>query len=517
MQFDCIIRNGQIVDGTGQRPPFAADIGITQDRIAAVDDLSTASATDEIDAGGLAVSPGFVDVHVHSEIALLGGRDQMACTYQGITTHLLAPDGFGWAPLNAQQARQMWHYTQFAVGAADHLALDWSTPQEYLDIFSGRIPANVYPQVPHCAVRLGAMGWDARPATDAELETMRVTTRQWMEAGAGCLCLGLDYQPSAHADLRELVELSKVAAEYGGIYAAHLRYQLLGRWEAWKEIIEISRQANIPVHISHERVDDEADTLLAEIERDGIDLTFESYLYPAGMTHILMMLPMEYQAGSMDEVLAKLEDPPVRAICLPHLRQMLGQTGNQIVGYTASGRYTGMRLAAAAASEDKTWEAFAYDLVVEERGIETFVFPWKTAAAENATTLQRTAVHPRMMLASDGVYDLPHPHPRGYGCFAQFLGHYVRERNLLSLEQAVYKMSGFPARRYGLNDRGHIAAEQAADLVIFDPPTVAARSTWDEPLQTAVGVDRVMVNGVWVLAAGTPTGQLPGKVVRRTS
>ena len=516
MQFDCIIRNAQVVDGSGQRPPFAADVGIAADRIAAVDDLSAASAGDEIDANGLSLCPGFIDVHVHSEIALLGGRDQMACTYQGVTTHLLAPDGFGWAPLSPEQARQMWHYTQFAVGAAD-LALDWSTPQEYLDIFTDRIPANVYPQVPHCAVRLGAMGWDGRPATDAELEAMKTTTRQWMEAGAGCLCLGLDYQPSAHADLRELVELCKVAAEYGGIYAAHLRYQLLGRTEAWREIMELARQANIPVHVSHERVDDETGPLLDEVERDGIDLTFESYLYPAGMTHILMMLPMQYQTGSMDEVLANLQDPQGRAACLPHLRELLGQAGNQIVGYTSSGRYIGMQLSEAAASEGKTWEDFAYDLVLEEHGVETFIFPWKTPAEENAETLQRTAVHPRMMLASDGVYNVPHPHPRGRGCFAQFLGHYVRERGLVSLEEAVYKMSGFPARRYGLNDRGFIAAGQAADLVIFDPATVAARATWDEPLQDAVGVDRVMVNGVWVLADGAPTGHLPGKVVRRTS
>ena len=516
MQLDCIIRHGQIVDGTGARAPFAADIGITGDRIAALGDLSDVRAADELDARGLAVCPGFIDVHVHSEIALLGGRDQMAATYQGITTHLLAPDGFGWAPLEPAQARQMWHYTQFAVGEAD-LEPNWSTPEAYLSIFPGRIPANVYPQVPHCAVRLGAMGWAGRPATDAELAAMEVATRQWMQAGAGCLCLGLDYQPSAHADLRELVALSKVAAEYGGIYAAHLRYQILGRTEAWKEIIEISRQADIPVHVSHERVDDETGALLDQVEREGVDLSFESYLYPAGMTHVLMMLPMEYQAGSMDEVLSRLEEPQTRQTCLPYLRDRLGAAGNQIVGYTASGRYTGMRLAAAASSAGKTWEEFAYDLVIEERGVECFVFPWQTPAEENEATLARTAVHPRMMIASDGVYNQPHPHPRGYGCFAQVPGHYVRELGLLSLEDAVYKMSGFPAQRYGLGDRGRLAEGLAADLVVFDPATIAARSTWDEPLQPAVGVDRVMVNGAWVLADGEPTGQLPGRVLRRTS
>ena len=513
MQFDYIIQGGIVVDGTGKRDPFPADVGIFQDEITAIGKLDDAQASRTIDARGKAISPGFIDVHVHSEIALLGGRDQMGSVRQGVTTQLSAPDGFGWAPLPPKQIQELWHYTQFAYGDAE-LSFNWKRAEDYLSIFPGKIPANLYPQVPHCAVRLEAMGWDPRPATDVELARMEETTREWLEAGAGCLCLGLDYQPSANADLRELVALSKLASSYGAIYAAHIRYREIGRKRAWEETFELAKQSGIPVHISHERVDAESAELLERVDREDIDLTFESYLYPAGMTHLAMMLPLKFQVGSMEQRIETLHRPETREESLPHLRQSLGKDGNQIVGYTASGRYIGMTLAEAAASVNKSWEDFAYDLMIEENGVETFIFPWQTPREEFQTTLDETAVHPRMMIASDGVYNIPHPHPRGSGCFVQYLGRYVRERKLVSLEEAVYKMSGFPAERFGIKDRGRIAKGLAADLVVFDPDTVADRSTWNNPIEPPVGVDWVLVNGVPVVEEGGLTGALPGRVLR---
>ena len=513
MGFDTIITGGNIVDGTGEREPFVADIGIQGDQITAIGDLSDAETPRRISAARQVVCPGFVDVHVHSEIALLGGRDQFAAVSQGVTTHLAAPDGFGWAPLSPEQAREMWHYTQFAYGDAE-LPLNWQTPDEYLSMFDGRIPANLYPQVPHCAVRLGTMGWEPRPATTDELKVMERTTREWLEAGACCLCLGLDYQPSANADLHELVYLSKIAAAYDAIYAAHIRYRILGRKQAWEETIEIAQRAEIPVHISHERVDDEAADVLERVEKEQIDLTFESYLYPAGMTHLAMMLPMEYQTGAPVDMLAHLQDPEVREKSIAYLRGEL-RDGNQIVGYNRSGRFIGMTLAEAAESEGKSHEAFAFDFIQEEAAIETFVMPWATPPEENERILNRTASHPRMMIASDGVYNIPHPHPRSYGCFVQYLGKFVRERQLVSLKEAIYKMSGFPAARFRLSDRGRIHQGLAADIVVFDPETVADRSTWSDPVQSPVGVNHVFVNGVPVVEEGDVTGQLPGRVLRQ--
>ena len=513
--IDSIVRRTSVVDGTGRIPRFFADVGIVDDRITAIGDLSSATAANDIDATGQILAPGFIDVHVHSEFSLLGGRDQLSTLRQGVTTHLLAPDGFGWAPLSPQLSREFWHYAQFAYGDTD-LSFDWPTAESYLDLFPGNTPANVYPQVPHCAVRLNAMGWEPRPATDDEIRKMEDTTREWMDAGAGCLCLGLDYQPSAHADTRELVALCKVAASYGGIYAAHIRFQLLGNDAAWRETMELARLAEIPVHISHSSVNAQTSPLLDECEADDIDLTIESYLYGAGMTHIMMMLPMEFQAGSPQDVLDRMQLPETRERSLPHLGKKLGVQGNQIVGNTRSGRYCGRTLAQAASSAGKSWEEFAYDLVLEEDGVEAFVFPWQVPPEEIEPTMQRTVAHPRVMIASDGVYDVPHPHPRSFGCFAQVLRRYVRELGAISLEEAVYKMSGFPAQRYGLRDRGQIAVGKAADLVLFDPDTVVDNSTFVDPIQEAVGVSGVIVNGEWVIRNGTATGALPGRVLRRS-
>lgn len=514
MQFDYIIQGGEVIDGSGKKPRFRADVGVRGDNVAAIGALEASQAGRVISAEGRIVCPGFIDVHVHSENTLLGGRDQMVGLRQGITTQLLAPDGFGWVGLPPQQAQELWQYTQFAYGEPQY-PVNWPTISSYLDLFPGRSPANVYPQVPHCAVRLAAMDWAVRPATPDERKAMERSTHEWMEAGAGCLCLGLDYQPSANASFEELVTLCKVAASYGGIYAAHLRYQILGREAAWNEIIDLSKAAGIPVHVSHERVDDVTGPILDRVDREDVDLTFESYLYPAGMTHITMQLPMWVQNGSPQEVLDRMREPETREKSLEYLRTKAGLSGNQIVGYTKSGRYAGMTLGEAARSVGKSNEEFAYDLVLEEDGIQAFVMLWQTPAEENARTLDRTARHPRMMVASDGIYDAPHPHPRSYGCFAQYLGHFSREKGLVTYEEAVYKMSGFPAERYGLKDRGRLAEGYPADLVVFDPETVSDRSTFQSPLQPAVGVEWVFVNGETVIAEGEPTDRRPGRVLRR--
>jgi N-acyl-D-amino-acid deacylase len=337
-----------------------------------------------------------------------------------------------------------------------------------------------------------------------------------MEAGAGALSIGLDYQPSAHADLRELVALSRLVAEHGGVYAAHIRGQALGRRKAWEETFDIARQANISAHISHERVDAESADLLDRADREGIDVTFDSYLYPAGMTHLAIFLPLDVQAGSLEDMLCRMRDPGVRARSLPRLREKLGTVGNQTVGYTKSGRFIGLTLAEAAATVGRPWEAFAYDLILEEEGIETWIIPWLASDQESERIVRETATHPRMMVASDGVYNIPHPHPRGYGCFARVLQRFVREGGLLSLEKAIHKMSGQPAQRFGMSDRGRIAEGLAADLVVFDPATMADHATWQEPRAAASGVEWVLVNGVPVVQQGEPTGQLPGRVLQRS-
>ncbi|MDA0711873.1 MAG: D-aminoacylase [bacterium] len=512
MTFDLLIKNGSLIDGTGKTAAYLGDLGVQGDRITAIGDLSSADAHDILDARNCVVAPGFIDVHVHSEIALLTGIHRYAELQQGVTTQLLTPDGFGWTGLTPEQTTQLWTYTRFSVGNLN-IPLGWRDPEDYLAIFEGNIPANVFPQVPHCALRLAVCGWEARPATDNEIEQMANLTRQWMEAGAGGLNLGLDYQPSANADFRELVALCKVAAQFGGNYAAHVRYHTIGRQAAWEETMALSRAAGIPVHISHERVDLEILPILERIDREGVDLTFESYLYAAGMTHMYMMLPMKFQIGSPEEVNARLESPQVREESLVELKKWLGRA-DQVVGYTGSNRFIGRRLSDLARENHTTPEAFAYDLLLEEHEHQAFVFPWQDEPEAAQETLLRTARHPRMMVASDGIFNIPHPHPRGFGCFARVLGHFVRERKALTLEEAVYKMSGFPAKRFGIPNRGELAVGKAADIVVFDPDTVGAQSTYDAPTLPPSGIRDVIVNGKRVIREGQPTHLFPGRVIR---
>lgn len=516
MDFDILIANGTVIDGSAGTTARVADVGIDGDRIVAVERLDGASAETVIDARGKVVAPGFIDVHVHSEIALLGGPHRFGSVLQGVTTHLLAPDGFGWAALPVELARQLWDLMRPFVGEpAVALSLDWPTPEAYLAIFAGNTPVNVLPQVPHCAVRLGAMGWSPRPASDAELDRMRGSTRAWMEAGATCLCLGLDYQPSAHADTRELIELSKVVREYDGIYAAHARYTDLGQAGAWRETMEIGREAGIPVHISHEHVTDVTEKLLEEAAV-FCDLTFESYLYPAGCTHLAMMLPTWAQAGGPPGIAQRLRYPATRRELRDHLRRNLldgiDRGARAVFVATGSGRYIGMSIAAAA-DEGEDLGDFAIRILDEEQPHPLMVYYLPGTAEEHLRMAERTFRHPRMMVASDGIYHGQSGHPRGYGCFARAL-RLARETGAVTLETAIHKMTGFPAERFRIKGRGRLAAGYAADVVVFDPDRVTDRATWDEPRLPPVGIDRVLVNGRTVVLDGLPTGELPGRVLR---
>ena len=333
--FSVLITGGTVVDGTGS-PAYRADVGLQGDAIGAIGDLRSATADTTVDAAGLTVTPGFIDVHVHSELALLAGHDTLVGARQGITTNLLAPDGFGWAPLDSPRCEELFAYTATLYGGSQ-IEARWPTIDSYLDRFAGATPLNVFPQVPHCAVRLRAM---------------EDGTRAWMDAGAGALCLGLDYQPSANASFDELVRLCRVTAAHGGIYAAHQRYSHLGRPVAWRETIELAKASGCPVHVSHERVDEDSGAALEQVEREGVDLSFESYLYPAGMTHLEMALPIHLHPGGWPAMAERLRQPGARDIAVAGLTKYLGR-GDQIVGYSRSGRHVGQRtvdLAAAAGS-----------------------------------------------------------------------------------------------------------------------------------------------------------------------
>jgi N-acyl-D-amino-acid deacylase len=517
MEFDVLIRNGSVVDGSGA-PARPADVGIRGDRIAAIDSLDGATAATTIDATGKVVSPGFIDVHVHSEVANLGAEHRYGSVLQGVTTNFIGADGFGWAPLPEEKARRLWESTLTTLSEDDAgLSLDWPTVEDFLAIFPGNTPVNIVSQVPHTAVRMGAMGMEARLATDDELEQMKATTREWMEAGAVGICLGLDYEPSSAADTRELVELSKVVREYGGVYAAHIRYIDIGAEAAWRETMEIGEQADIPVHISHEEVDDLKARLLDEAAQ-RCDLTFESYMYPAGCTRLTYLLPTWANEGGPRGLRDRLRDPRIRQQLRDHVQH--NPLADEASGvrpvfvHTQTGRYIGMTIAEAARTEQEEIGDFVVRVLDEEFPTQMLIYHRAVTPEAHSEIIRNTIQHPAMMVASDGVYHGISAHPRGYACFARVLRLCVREMQAVTLEQAVHKMSGFSADRFGLTDRGHLREGYAADVVIFDPNSVADRATWEEPRLEPVGIDRVIVNGKTVVMDGEPTGKLPGQVVR---
>ncbi|MCC6704994.1 MAG: amidohydrolase family protein [Thermomicrobiales bacterium] len=517
MEFDLIIRNGTVVDGSGAARK-RADVGITGDRIVAIDDLSAATAGESIDATDRIVSPGFIDVHIHSEVNLLDPSNprRHGALLQGVTTHLAGPDGFGWARLKPDLARDLYQAEIFAYGEVP-LDFDWPTANDYLSLFPGNSPANVMPQIPHCAIRLEVMGWEHRHATDAEIEQMKVGVRDWLDAGASCLCLGLDYAPSASSDTRELIELSKLVAEYGGIYATHQRYNDLGGEAAWLETIEIGRKAGIPVHVSHAGVDEMTGRIMRELD-DAVDLTFESYLYPAGCTDLTLMLPIWASAGGPESILERANQPELRAQMVDHLQDKLKTnkgTARIVFADNPGKRYIGEEIGDVAERLGLEPGEFAMRMIVDESPYCLMVYlrGWDDATTEKM--IRETVQHPLMMVASDGIYHGASSHPRGAGCFARVLRLAVREMQAVTLEEAVRKMTSFPAERFRIGDRGLLRAGYGADVVIFDEATVADRSTWTEPFLEPVGIDRVIVNGRTVILDGTPTSETPGQIVRR--
>ena len=519
MDLDLLIRGGSVVDGSGA-PTIRADVGVRGGRIVAIGDLEVATAATVIDATDRVVSPGFIDAHPHSETALRGNGDIRGSVGQGVTSHLTAPDGFGWAPLPAAACAELWRSTAFAYGQPD-LRPDWPTIESYLDGFRGTLPINVVPMAPHQPIRFAVMGWDDRTPNADELERMRSLTRDWMEAGAVGLNTGLDYQPAANASTDELVALAEVVAEYGGIYAAHIRYNKIGKPAAYRESIEIGRRAGVAVRQSHESVDDETEPLLEEAARAGVDFGIDWYLYPAGSSHLLVWLPPEDQVGGFDATVARLRsDAGFRTRLASIIEEQIAASaatgGREYFADTRTGQHIGRSISEVAADRGTPVGETAVDLIIEESPDAILVFRRGIPEDEFEALARRTLAHPAFMVASDGVYHGAQPHPRGYGCYVQVLGRYVRELGLVSLERAVHLMSGLPAARFGIRDRGLVAEGLAADLVVFDPATVGSRATWDEPRLEAVGIDAVIVNGVTVVERGRLTDARPGIVVRGT-
>jgi N-acyl-D-amino-acid deacylase len=508
--YDIVIRGGRVVDGTGN-PWYRADVGIKGDTIVAVDAQLDPAGAQVIDAAGLVVAPGFVDVHSHSEVHedgqdIIGNPGAENDVRQGVTTVFASPDGGG----------------SVRVG-------------EYLDKVAAAKPAiNVGSFIGHGAVRGAVVGQADRPATPEELPRMRELVRTGMREGAFGLSTGLFYVPGSYAPLQEVIDLASVAGEFGGIHQSHMRDETGRILDSVRDTIAIGEQGHLPTQVTHHKIIGKAnwgrsvDTLrlIDEARARGVDATIDQYPYTASSTSIQGgLFPTWVQEGGRAKMLDRLRDES-------QLRRTLTAITSAIENDRGGGDPANIVLAAcpfdpslagknlAQVLRDRKRPATpdqAADLAVEivQKGGCSAVYH-----AISEDDLVRIMRHPATMIASDASPGIPTfgkdvPHPRAYGTFARVLGVYVREKKVLTLEEAVRKMSSFPARRMGLADRGLIRPAMKADIVVFNPETIIDKATFEKPHQYAEGVADVVVNGAVTLLDAKVTPTRAGRALRR--
>jgi N-acyl-D-amino-acid deacylase len=515
--FDILIHSGRVIDGTGL-PAFRADVGLVGDRIAAVGRLDRAAAKTRIDASGLVVAPGLVDAHIHGDLALFADPAHEPAVRQGVTTYIIGQDGVAMAPASPSTLDHMRRYTAGFNGNFATHGLSWRSLGEYLALFDRRAAINVACLVPNGNVRMEVMGLEQRRPTADELTRMRRLVREAMEEGAVGLSSGLDYIPSLYADTEELTALCEEIAPFGGVYVTHMRgYAPHTIAASMDEVRRIGRKAGCAVHISHfNSLAEQAIPLMDAMERDGVDVTFDLYCYLFGSSILGMIaLPPEAMAGGVDATLARLRDSAYRPQIREGIANPRGDLRQVRLGSVPSRDYQhleGRTLGEAVEITGKSMADLIVDLLVATETATNAVVPHNPRRTDkDIEALMRDR---RMMAGSDGIFIGGKPHPRGTGCFARYLGHYVRA-GVWSLEEAIMKCSRHVARRHGLKDRGLMAEGMAADVIVFDPAAVRDRSTFEDGKALATGMRDVFVNGEAILLNGERTAARPGRGLRR--
>ncbi len=518
--FDLLIVNGMVIDGTAS-PGFYAAVGVDGETVSIHrGDVSSMEAVRKIDAEGRVVCPGFVDLHSHAGLTMLGAPHHDPKVRQGVTTELVGIDGISHAPFRNQEELHRYIWLDSGLNGWPPMPADWLTTGDFIAKFDGSVAINVAYILGNSPVRIWSVGWNDRPATQAELADMQAVVRESMEEGAWGLSTGLDYPPGAYADTDELVALSETSAKMGGFYHTHTRASLKtkGLLAPWEEAIEIGRRSGIPIHLTHYRqsaqgVGSHLDYLgLVDDARDaGMDVTFDCYTYPYSGTTITIGLPFWAKDGGPERLMAALSDPQDRARMARELpADRLAD--NWLTNFTQpqNARYDGRLLTDIAEMRGQEPAETLFDLLMEENlGIST------VGLGTNPHTLHAFVSHPAGMIASDAILFGEYPNPRTYGCFPIVLAEFVRAERHLRLPEAIRKMTSFPAQRLGLPDRGILRDGYKADIVVFDPDTVKTNATREDPKHYPVGIEYVIVNGDVVIDAGENTGALPGRGLRR--
>jgi N-acyl-D-amino-acid deacylase len=498
--FDVLVKGGRIIDGSGN-PWYQSDVGIRGERIVAIGDLSNSTASQVIDASALVVSPGFIDPHTHALRGIFDVPNAESSLLQGVTTLTEGNDGTSPYPIDE-------HYRAIA---EKQISPNWA-------VFVGQ-----------GTIRQIVIGEDDRAASRSELQRMKDMVAAAMEQGALGISTGLFYVPGSFTPTAEVVELSKIAAEYNGIYISHIREEAAELLDSVAETIQIGEQANIPVQITHHKVigvenwGASVDSLrmVDEARARGIDVTIDQYPYTASQTGITALIPQWAQEGGEERMIARIDSPEtrgtVKAAIVDKILYDRGGGNPKNVSISRNPR-------------DRSMEGKTLAQLTQERGMS----PTPENAAEVVMEIVRaggaTAVyhaigpedvdrimrHPAAAIGSDGplsVFGVGAPHPRQYGTFARVLGYYVRERGIISLEEAVRKMTSMSAKRLGIRDRGLLVESYFADIAIFDPEEISDMATFEDPHQYAVGMKYVLVNGELVVEEGKHTGRHPGKIL----
>ena len=526
--LDVKIEGGTVIDGTG-RGGSRTDIGVRDEAIVAVGDLSRENAGRTLNASGRVVAPGFIDMHSHSDWRLWGNRRAESKIRQGVTTEVVGNCGFSPAPTSVEFLDEMRAFALFIPSGMD---FSWRSVGDYLRAFDRDGTAlNVVQLVGHGTLRVAAMGFARREPTAAELKTMQRLMTDAMNDGAWGLSTGLIYAPGSFATTDEIVTIAKSAARYRGFYASHIRGEGATLLDAVREAIEVGRQAQIPVQISHVKAAGrphwgkvaEALTLIDAARAEGLDVMGDAYPYTASSTSLRTALPDWALEGGVSAMLERLQSSDARE----RIRKDMERPG----GHSIMDRMGWENVMIAWCPKRKDAEGKRVSQIAAERRLNPIdaVFELLRDADGVASMIlfqldegdfRRAITHPAVMVGSDGSslsisgeMSTGKPHPRSYGTFPRVLGHYARDERVLSLAEAVHKMTGLPARRLGLRDRGEIRPGAKADLVVFDAKRVADQATYEDPHRYPVGIEHVLVNGRFVIKDGEHTGSLPGRVL----
>ena len=527
--FDLVIVGGTVYDGTGG-PPFRGDVGISGGAIRSIGRIRAARAAAIIKADGLAVSPGFIDVHEHTAEGLLVNPRAESAVRQGVTTLVSGNCGDSPFPLTDEGFEKL----RETLAAEYGLDLNWRDIRGFLGrLERSGVALNYATFVGHGTVRAAAMGFGNRAASAAEFERMKALVADAMAGGALGLSSGLEYTPGSFASTDELVELCRIAARTGGLYATHMRNEQAGILEAVDEALRISREAPIRLQISHIKIGYAVNwpkfgALIARLERaraEGVDFRCDRYPYIAWATGLDMFFPLWSREGTTEDFIVRLRDPSLQdrlQAAVAAKEKELGSWDKVLISSVATDKnrpFEGMNVLDASVRAGKAPYDFMRGLLVEETGrVDMITF------AMSEDQLKVLLAHPLVGVGSDGSAVAPYgplakgkPHPRFYGTFPRVLGKYVREEKVAPLEEMIRKMSAMPAAHLGFVRRGMLKVGWAADVCVFDPERVIDKATFTEPAVYPEGIRQVIVNGEVVVDEGRHTGRLPGKVLRKNS